>query len=139
MRLLSIGLLLVAVCGCTTPYRPASRFTRVGYSDVQLDEHVYRVSFVGNDQTPAAQTRDYAMLRAAEITLSAGYQYFAVLKDVSDENLCAAATEDSVYTVRQPITHLTVQCFKQKPEEGLSFNAEVLYDSVRAQYGIASS
>jgi hypothetical protein len=77
---LLLGLVLVGVlagCGQPTPYQPAT--DGYGYSEQQIEDNRYRVSFAGNDLTPADTVQNYLLYRAAELTLGEGYDYFTVV------------------------------------------------------------
>jgi|SRR5690606_38348860 len=68
---------LLTGCASQSPYKAADG-ARYGYSDTRIAEDRYRVSF----KAPAsreAEIRDYALLRAAELTLLEGYDWFVVL------------------------------------------------------------
>lgn len=68
---------LIAACTSVTPYQ-ASR-GGVGYTDQELDNGRFRVTFEGNSQTELATVENYVLYRAAEITLGEGGDYFVVL------------------------------------------------------------
>jgi len=68
------GLLLTA---CATGYQ-SSGFTG-GFKDTQLAPDVFRVSFSGNGFTSSDRVQDFALLRAAELTLANDARYFAVI------------------------------------------------------------
>ena len=73
-------LLLAALLACAsapTPYRPAS--DGFGYRDQQLESNRYRVSFAANSATALDAVQDYALYRAAELTLAGGHDYFQVV------------------------------------------------------------
>jgi hypothetical protein len=72
---------VLAGCGQPTPYQPAT--SGYGYSEQQIEDNRYRVSFAGNDLTPAEVVQNYLLYRAAELTLDNGYDYFTVV----DRNL----------------------------------------------------
>ncbi len=80
------GLLLVlALAACTsspTPYRALT--DNFGYSDQQLESNRYRVSFTGNPATSRDTVQDYALYRAAELTLASGNDYFKVVSRNTD-------------------------------------------------------
>jgi hypothetical protein len=69
---------LLALAGCATPtaYGPAGPYQTDGYTDRQLTDTRWRVTFTGNSVTPRDQVEDYLMLRAAEVTLDSGHNYF---------------------------------------------------------------
>lgn len=72
--------LLLGLAACTskpTPYEAASG--NFGYRDQQLETNRYRVSFSGNSATSPEAVQDYALYRAAELTLASGHDYFRVV------------------------------------------------------------
>lgn len=76
--LASLGLaaLLVSACASPTPYGPRMRGEMTGYTDMELTPTRYRVTFTGNSLTSLDQVETYLLLRSAEVTQAAGYQYF---------------------------------------------------------------
>lgn len=85
LALLTLALVLVAGCATQTPYKPAEARDKEGYNETQLGENRFRVTFVGNNVTPAETVKDYALLRAAELTLQEGYSWFSVAERDKDE------------------------------------------------------
>jgi hypothetical protein len=73
-----LAALLLAACATGSIYHPASSLRGVGYSEQKLETNRWRVSFTGDTATPAAVVQDYALLRAAELTLSLGDEWFTV-------------------------------------------------------------
>jgi hypothetical protein len=68
---------LVAGCSSTgTTYQPADERGAYGYTETALGSDRYRVTFTGNSRTDKETVNDYAMLRAAELTLQNGYNWF---------------------------------------------------------------
>lgn len=160
MRYLLIAF-LVGLSGCATPYQ-SKGFTG-GYSEVQLDDNVFKVSFRGNGYTGKERAANFALLRSAEVSLRHGFKYF-IIADLS------ATTRDSSYTaptqtttnmnynsygsygygsansttsggqtyhISKPTATNTIVCFKEKPEiQGLVYNAEFLARSLKEEYGI---
>lgn len=85
-RALIFILTLIALAGCTdpiTPYQPLGRESySSGYqSEPRDDPHDCAVTFFGNERSSPELVRDYAYLRAAEITKERGFSRFAVLSD----------------------------------------------------------
>ncbi|MFY8209837.1 MAG: CC0125/CC1285 family lipoprotein [Caulobacter sp.] len=80
--LIAAGLAALLLTGCaTTPtvYRAAvGAQTEVGYSEYRLETGRYRVTFQGGAGAPEAQVADYALLRAAELALRDGYDWFRI-------------------------------------------------------------
>lgn len=77
IRILPIALTaLIAACATQTAYVPADKRGDYGYTETRLTENRYRVTFTGNSLTPRETVQDYALLRAAELTLENGYDWF---------------------------------------------------------------
>ena len=78
IKRLALSLLFLVVAGCTTPapYKPAEDGHGTGYSDERLADNRYRVTFTGNSRTQRETVEDYLLLRSAEVTRDAGYQWF---------------------------------------------------------------
>lgn len=85
VKILSVLLALLALSGCASPTRyERAEGVNEGYSDQRLAENRYRVTFRGNSATQRETVEDYLLLRAAEVTLEAGYSWF-VFDDRSTE------------------------------------------------------
>jgi hypothetical protein len=67
-------LLVLTACATATPYQPQK--DGYGYSERKVESNRYTVTFSGNAQTPRQTVEDYLLYRAAEVTLSSGYDYF---------------------------------------------------------------
>ena len=90
MRNSHLFLALLLLAGCRTPYvaydcEPTGApwplpgwGCKGGYSELDLAPNTYQVSFSGRDIS-TAKSQDYALLRAAELTLEKGRRYFLVL------------------------------------------------------------
>ncbi|TGY89765.1 hypothetical protein E5163_01080 [Marinicauda algicola] len=83
IRLLSAAVLAASLGACAptqTTYGPAGPGDRaVGYDSIRIEDDRWRVSFTaGPDAGPAALER-YALRRAAELTLEAGYDWFEIV------------------------------------------------------------
>lgn len=73
------GLLLSACATSPTVYRAQLGAPNdVGYSEYRLEAGRYRVTFQGGPGAKAAQVADYALLRAAELALRDGYDWFRI-------------------------------------------------------------
>jgi hypothetical protein len=78
-RFLALGILLtLASCETPTAYQPAPGPLAVGYSEARIEPGRYRVTFRGGPGAPGAEVDDYALLRAAELALRDGYDWFRV-------------------------------------------------------------
>ncbi len=76
------GILLLGVglgaCATTPLYKEQTNSVSAGYSEQQLDSSHYRVTFTGKRSTSRSRVEDGLMLRAAEVTVAAGYSHFLV-------------------------------------------------------------
>lgn len=78
LALLSVALILTACTSQpTSVYKPANN-AGYGYKEIVLGDNYYRVEFkiTGN----AKKAQNFALMRAAEITTTRGYDWFVVLK-----------------------------------------------------------
>jgi hypothetical protein len=82
MKRLVVALLAaaaVSACAATpTVYQPATGPQGVGFSEYRIEADRYRVTFRGGPGAPPEQVADYALLRAADLTLQNGYDWFRV-------------------------------------------------------------
>lgn len=70
-------LLFLGACAVPTPYQPATN--GFGYTEQQIENNRFRVSFDGNSSTPRETVQNYLLYRAAELTVQKGYDYFTVV------------------------------------------------------------
>lgn len=79
MILAAAGSLILAACATTpTVYAPAGGPQTPGYSEYRIETGRYRVTFRGGAGAPIEQVSDYALLRAADLALAEGYDWFRV-------------------------------------------------------------
>jgi hypothetical protein len=80
-RLIATLALCAVLAGCETAtlYQPSVRPDAVGYSDLRIEPGRYRVTFQGGGGAPAAQVEDYTLLRAAQVAVRDGYDWFRVV------------------------------------------------------------
>lgn len=78
--MLTVGLCAVLAACATAPtvYGPASGPQTVGFSEYRIEPGRYRVTFRGGPGAPAEQVSDYALLRAADLAIADGYDWFRV-------------------------------------------------------------
>jgi hypothetical protein len=70
----------LGACASTSPkYVPAANAEDHGYYSTRLGENRYRVVYNGNVRTGLNTTRGYALLRAAELTVQEGYDWFQIV------------------------------------------------------------
>ena len=154
-KLLSLLLLGAFLAGCATPYQRQGFFI-AGYSERQLGENIFQVSFHGNQNTGRERASDFALLRSAEVTTENGFRYFIVVEWVKDSSTTtshsytmygygntsngSARTSTSgsqTFAIQEPSPTNTILCFKEKPDVvGLIFEAEFVKTSLKQKYGI---
>jgi len=66
-----------------TAYGPADS-KGYGYSDTRIESDRYRIVFAGDGATPPEAVEDFAMLRAADLALAGGYDWFRVVSRSMD-------------------------------------------------------
>jgi hypothetical protein len=152
--------LATTLVACATSYQPTG-FTG-GFSDTQLAPDVFRVSFSGNGFTSPDRVQDFALLRAAELTLQHGARYFAVMDSENQSRTSTyvspgssytsgtataygntatysgttTSTPAQVHTYYKPGVGMVIRTFSQQPSHIHAFDAEFLLQSIRSKYGI---
>ncbi len=105
MKILSLIMIIILLSSCASHsgYRAAVG-KGYGYQETKLSDTQYRISFKlrGNN---AAKAKDYALLRAADLTLQQGYSWFQVVdqeltqqKNGDDSLALGASTETTTTT-----------------------------------------
>jgi hypothetical protein len=62
-----------------------SGFNRTGFSDQQIEQNRFRVSFAGNSYTSRETVERYLLFRAAQLTLESGGDYFILADRDTDK------------------------------------------------------
>ena len=73
------ALLTLGACASSPRYVAADSASDYGHYARKISENRYRVNYNGGRTTDLHDTRDFALLRAAEMTLSEGYEWFQVV------------------------------------------------------------
>ena len=89
--------LALSACATATPYGPAGYGSRYGYSEQRVDADRYRVSFSGNSVTSREQVEMALLLRAAEVTLESGGDWFSTVQRTTDRDVRYQSTLDPWY------------------------------------------
>ena len=76
---LILAALGLGACASSGQYVAASDADDFGHYSTKLADNRYRVVYNGNERTKLNKTKDYALLRAAELTLQEGYTWFEVV------------------------------------------------------------
>ena len=94
----------LVVAGCATyptPYQPyvaeAGPGVHGGYSDQQLAPDRYLVRFHGNEFTARDRVEGYLLYRAAELTVQAGYDSFAMVDRHTEHDVQTYVEPDPFY------------------------------------------
>ncbi len=80
--------LLMCVCflgGCASmpaPYRERKSMSSDGYSNSTTSLVNVEITYVGSQFSSKQRVRDFAYLRAAELTMEAGHRYFFVINEL---------------------------------------------------------
>lgn len=162
MRVLIIFCLFIVLSGCATAYK-RDGFTG-GFSETQLGENVWRVTFIGNGYTHKHRAEDFALLRSAELTLANGYTHFFLTDSNSSTQTSAFTTPSTSYTtgnayrsgnyihgsartqtyggqnivVSRPSTTNAVVMFLGKPEiQGMVYDARFICSTLGKKYDVA--
>jgi hypothetical protein len=87
----------LAACETVTPYQPLNPkdASAGGYSDARLNADRWRVMFSGNTLTSRETVERYLLYRAAELTVSQGFDWFATTDKHTDKK--SEAFIDPVY------------------------------------------
>jgi hypothetical protein len=152
-------LLSFLVLACATPYQKSG--LSGGFSETQLAENVFRVSFRGNGYSRGERAEDFALLRSAELTLESGYTHFGLVASGSSSETSTYTTPTTSYTtgsayssgrnvygsattntyggqtvfISKPSATNTVVMFRSKPDlQGMVFDAKFVYESLRKKY-----
>jgi hypothetical protein len=155
--------LTLIIASCATPYQSTGFIG--GYSDTALAPDVYRVLFEGNGFTSSGRAQDFALLRAADMTLSHGYRYFAIVNEANSTSVSSITLPGQSYTslsisgygdsaygtavttydppttipISKPNSGLLIRCFVERPKSGYVFDARFLSHSIRTKYHMTAT
>lgn len=73
------ALFSLTACASSPRYVAADSAGDYGHYSRKISENRYRVNFNGNRRTDLQDTRDYALLRAAELTLAKDFEWFQII------------------------------------------------------------
>ncbi|QIE54410.1 hypothetical protein G5B40_02535 [Pikeienuella piscinae] len=82
------GAVMALLAGCVepTPYAPAPSGEReaAGFTETKIEPDRWRVAFAGNSATSREEVEVALLLRAAEVTLGAGGDWFRVVDEATE-------------------------------------------------------
>ena len=159
-KLLFFIIVTLLIQGCATSYQKSG--LSGGYSETQLDENIFRISFRGNGYSGRERVADFTLLRSAELAMENGFQYFAVVDANAStsrstyttptrSNTTGSAygsgnyaygrsttttTGGQTYNISKPSSSNTIVCFKEKPSSTFTYSAKFIYKSISKKYGI---
>lgn len=91
------AMVLSACATASTPYKPASPDSRYGYSEQRVSGDRYRVNFAGNSVTSRDQVEMSLLLRAAEVTVEHGYDWFSTSQRSTERDTRTYSNPDPFY------------------------------------------
>ena len=152
--LIFIFAITLLISGCATTYQKKTTWT-IGHSETQLAENIFRVSYEGTEFTGNDRVIDYTLLRSAEVTIENGYKYFAIISEkssVTTQTFSSPSTYHTygnaisgyttyaygggTYTNSYPSTTNTIMLFKEKPQQGIAYDAVFVATKIREKYKI---
>ena len=155
-HILLVIMTLATLQGCATAYQ--SRGHSGGYSETQLDENIFKVSFSGNGYISANKVADYTLLRSAELTLQNGFKYFAIVdanSHIENSTYTSPTTYHTTgnvigttynaktttrggqtYHFSKPSSSNMIVCYKEKPENIFTYSAEFVFKNITEKYNI---
>ena len=125
-RILTV-LLCLSLVGCATGYH--GKGLTGGYSNMKLQDNIFKVTFNGNAYLSMEKAKDFALLRSAEITIENGYKYFVVLEANGSMKIASYIT---------PAANMTIECFRDKPAhvKGMIYDAGQIKTNIKKAYNI---
>ena len=89
--------LALTACATATPYAPATPDSRYGYSQQRIEGDRFRVNFAGNSVTSRDQVEMSLLLRAAEVTVENGGDWFTTVNRATDRDTRLSGGTDPFY------------------------------------------
>jgi hypothetical protein len=86
----------LAACAATPAYSPAPSPGAAGYSETRIESNRFFVTYRAAGAADAAMLQDYALLRAADLTLQNGRDWFWVDHRALDQESARAAMGPSI-------------------------------------------
>jgi hypothetical protein len=134
---IGLGFVVAVLVACATPYKQDG--FGGGFSDRQLGEDVFMVTFKGNGYTRDDRGRDFLLLHCADVTLAQGKKYFRLVGGANDSRngaaMMASGTTAFVAPIHFPSQAATIQ-IRETREGSQDFDAAIVSRSMRESYGI---
>lgn len=94
--LCAASLTLTACATGPSSYGPVTEQSSLGFKAMQIEDDRFRISYTGRSSNEA---QDFALLRAAEITLDEGYSHFKVVTGHMENNRQARSPVSSSVSI----------------------------------------
>lgn len=78
------AVLTLGACASVPAYSPAQSANGAGYSDQRIENDRFRVTYRGAPRMSSAEVQDYALMRAAQLTLDNGGAWFEIINADTD-------------------------------------------------------
>lgn len=153
-------ILILAGCAIGRSYHNADNMWKLGYTDTQLNESVYRVSYAGYS-IPQSECDDFVIMRASEIAKEKGYKYFRILTEKQSAHSESFYVPGSTYTTgtvsgygnaaqmnatsysrgimgaaSYPVSTITIEVLKEKGDALDTLDAEIIWNSLAQKHGV---
>jgi hypothetical protein len=88
MKFILLASMTLALAGCASGpgYAPAKSASAAGYSERMIEKHRWRVHYTGTTAMSSIEVQDYALMRAAQLTLERGADWFEIVDSDTDAN-----------------------------------------------------
>ena len=85
-RILTSALVALSLGACATPtvFAPAARPGASGFAETRIENDRWRITFRGGSDASRERVADLTLLRAAQVTLAQGYDWFRVTERYGD-------------------------------------------------------
>ena len=126
----ALGVCLAAlVTGCaSTSYQPMG-YTG-GYTELKLSADSYRITVAANAYTSEVQAQNIAFLRAADLTLQAGFDRFVIVGGRGVRDTVVGRNEG--HNIRKPKGEIVIRMVKQSdPDYADAMDAKLIAEQLR--------
>lgn len=120
--ILMLTIVSVILTGCASKYEKFQGgffSNNQGYSDYQIDDNKFSVSFMANQYTSQQQTMNMALRRASQLTIQNDFQYFTVDSKSDqtrkDTNVSGGGGVWFTSTIINPGVTIHITCYRNNP------------------------
>ena len=125
-KILSI-LLLVLIIGCSTPYQKAG--FKGGYSEIKVNDKTWKVDFKGNGYTSSRTVENFALRRAAELTIEQGYSHFVLSESSVDTKKGINYWSGKARFYTKPSANTYIILLSENEAKELTSTAKMVFDA----------